>query len=69
MPRSFRTGAPRSFRNQARKRPGTRKIGAGRTIDEVLVDYPCLEREDILQAVQYAACLAKGRAVALTDAG
>jgi uncharacterized protein (DUF433 family) len=34
-----------------------------------LVDYPCLEREDILQAVQYAACLAKGRAVALTDAG
>ena len=25
------------------------QIGAGRTIDEVLIDYPYLEREDILQ--------------------
>jgi uncharacterized protein (DUF433 family) len=31
------------------------QIGASRTIEEVLVDYPHLEREDILQAVRYAA--------------
>ncbi len=32
-----------------------RQIGAGRTVDELLFDYPYLEREDILQALQYAA--------------
>jgi len=26
-------------------------IGAGRTIEEVLADYPYLEREDVLQAL------------------
>jgi len=31
------------------------QIGAGRSIEQVLADYPYLEREDILQAVQYAA--------------
>jgi uncharacterized protein (DUF433 family) len=31
------------------------QIGAGRTIDELLQDYPYLEREDILQALRYAA--------------
>ena len=31
------------------------QIGAGRTIDELLEDYPYLEREDILQALRYAA--------------
>jgi uncharacterized protein (DUF433 family) len=31
------------------------QIGAGRTIEQLLVDYPYLEREDILQAVLYAA--------------
>jgi uncharacterized protein (DUF433 family) len=31
------------------------QIGSGRSIDELLVDYPYLEREDILQALQYAA--------------
>jgi uncharacterized protein (DUF433 family) len=30
------------------------QIGAGRTIDELLVDYPYLEREDILEALRYA---------------
>jgi uncharacterized protein (DUF433 family) len=39
------------------------QIGAGRTIDEVLTDYPYLEREDILQALRYAAYLAQGRDV------
>jgi uncharacterized protein (DUF433 family) len=30
------------------------QIGAGRTIDELLQDYPYLQREDILQALRYA---------------
>jgi uncharacterized protein (DUF433 family) len=33
------------------------QIGAGETIDELLIDYPYLEREDILQSLQYAAWL------------
>ena len=31
------------------------QIGAGRGIDDLLSDYPYLEREDILQALRYAA--------------
>jgi uncharacterized protein (DUF433 family) len=42
------------------------QIGAGETIEELLEDYPYLEREDILQALQYAAWLAEGREVSLT---
>jgi uncharacterized protein (DUF433 family) len=42
------------------------QIGAGETIDELLVDYPYLEREDILQSLKYAAWLAEGHEVALT---
>jgi uncharacterized protein (DUF433 family) len=30
------------------------QIGAGRSIEELLHDYPYLEREDILQALRYA---------------
>ena len=30
------------------------QIGAGRSIEELLADYPYLEREDILQALRYA---------------
>jgi uncharacterized protein (DUF433 family) len=30
-------------------------IGAGRTIEEILKEYPYLEREDILEALSYAA--------------
>jgi uncharacterized protein (DUF433 family) len=41
------------------------QIGAGETIEELLVDYPYLEREDILQSLQYAAWLAQGREVAI----
>jgi uncharacterized protein (DUF433 family) len=29
-------------------------IGSGHTINELLADYPYLEREDILQALRYA---------------
>ena len=42
------------------------QIGAGETIDELLIDYPYLEREDILQSLKYAAWLAEGHEVALT---
>ena len=30
------------------------QIGAGRSIEELLQDYPYLEQEDILQALRYA---------------
>ncbi|HCK83362.1 MAG TPA: hypothetical protein DHW63_02225 [Hyphomonadaceae bacterium] len=43
------------------------QIGAGRDIDEVLADYPYLEREDVLQALQYAAWLAEGKDLALAE--
>lgn len=44
------------------------QIGAGHTIEEILADYPYLEREDILQALRYAAWLAEEREVALPSA-
>lgn len=42
------------------------EIGAGRSIDQVLVDYPYLEREDVLQALRYTAWRASERDIALT---
>jgi uncharacterized protein (DUF433 family) len=44
------------------------QIGAGRNIEELLVDYPYLEREDILQALRYAAWLAEEREIELVNA-
>jgi uncharacterized protein (DUF433 family) len=44
------------------------QIGAGHSIDDLLVSYPYLEREDILQALKYAAWLAEEREVALAGA-
>jgi uncharacterized protein (DUF433 family) len=44
------------------------QIGAGRSIEEVLADYPYLEREDVLQALRYAAWLAEEREVTLPRA-
>ncbi len=44
------------------------QIGAGHTIEEILADYPYLEREDILQALRYAAWLAEDREVVLPGA-
>ena len=41
------------------------QIGAGHTIDEILVDYPYLERDDVLQALRYAAWRAEEREVIL----
>jgi uncharacterized protein (DUF433 family) len=44
------------------------QFGAGRTIEEILADYRYLEREDILQALRYAAWLAEDREVVLPGA-
>lgn len=44
------------------------QIGAGQTIEELLADFPYLEREDILQALRYAAQLADEREVELASA-
>ena len=41
------------------------QIGAGLTIEQLLVDYPYLEREDILQALRYAAWRMEEREVVL----
>jgi uncharacterized protein (DUF433 family) len=41
------------------------QIGAGHTIDDILADYPYLEREDIMQALRYAAWRAEEREVVL----
>ena len=38
------------------------QINAGESIDELLADFPMLEREDILQAIQYAEWL-EGREI------
>jgi uncharacterized protein (DUF433 family) len=40
-------------------------IGAGHSIEAVLTDYPYLEREDILQALRYAAWRADDREILL----
>ena len=37
------------------------QIGAGHSVEEVLADYPYLERADIMQAIRYAAWRAEGR--------
>ena len=44
------------------------QIGHGCTIDEVLADYPYLEREDVLQALRYAALQSEEREVAFATA-
>jgi uncharacterized protein (DUF433 family) len=43
------------------------QIGAGLTIDALLADYPYLEREDVLEALRYAAWRAQEREIALTE--
>ncbi len=44
------------------------QIGAGRSIEDLLAEYPYLEREDVLQALRYAAWLAEDREVTLPRA-
>jgi hypothetical protein len=35
------------------------QLAAGRTVDEVIADYPYVERDDVLAAVKYAAAAVK----------
>jgi uncharacterized protein (DUF433 family) len=44
------------------------QIAAGQSIDDILSDYPYLEREDITQALRYAAWRMEEREVVLTTA-
>lgn len=44
------------------------QIGAGHTVDEFLSSYPYLEREDIMQALRYAAWRAEEREIMLATA-
>lgn len=44
------------------------QIGAGHSVEDVLADYPYLEREDIMQALRYAAWRAEEREVDLARA-
>ncbi len=41
------------------------QIGAGRSVEELLTDYPYLERDDILEALRYAAWRAEEREIDL----
>ena len=45
------------------------QVGAGRTVEELLADYPYLQREDILEAIRYAAWRAQEREVDLANTG
>lgn len=42
-----------------------RQIGSGDTVDDVLASYPYLDREDVLQALRYAAWRSDERDVLL----
>jgi len=44
------------------------QVGAGHSVDEILDNYPYLEREDIMQALRYAAWRAEEREVTLVTA-
>jgi uncharacterized protein (DUF433 family) len=44
------------------------QIGTGQSVDQVLADYPYLERDDVLQALRYAAWLSEERELVLVAA-
>lgn len=44
------------------------QIGSGYSFDQILTGYPYLEREDILQALRYAAWLSEEREITLAPA-
>ena len=44
------------------------QIGAGRSIDQLLADYPYLQREDVLEALRYDAWRAQEREIDLAAA-
>ena len=43
------------------------QIGEGRSIEALLGDYPYLEREDVMQALRYAAWRAEEREIKLAS--
>jgi len=45
------------------------QLAAGRSVDQVLEDYPYLEREDVLAALEYAAAAAQERELPLIPSG
>lgn len=44
------------------------QLAAGRTVEQVLLDYPYLEREDILAALEFAAAAVQERELPMTPA-
>lgn len=44
------------------------QIAAGQSVEDVLADYPYLEREDVVQALRYAAWRAEERDIPLAGA-
>jgi uncharacterized protein (DUF433 family) len=44
------------------------QLGSGTTVDELLQNYPYLEREDIMQALLYGAWLTRAHEVELAEA-
>lgn len=44
------------------------QVGAGHSVEEILTDYPYLEREDVMQALRYAAWRAEEREIILATA-
>ena len=42
------------------------QIGSGTSVEQLLSDYPYLEREDVMQALQYAAWRSEEQDVLLT---
>lgn len=45
------------------------QLAAGRTVDELLQEFPYLEREDVLAALEWAAAAAQDRELPLTASG
>jgi len=45
------------------------QLAAGRTIDEILEDYPYLERDDVLAALEWATAAAQERDLPLAASG
>jgi uncharacterized protein (DUF433 family) len=41
------------------------QLAAGQTVEELLIDFPYLEREDVTQALRYAAWRAEEREIVL----
>lgn len=44
------------------------QIGTGHSVEKILSDYPYLEREDVMQALRYAAWRAEEREVVIARA-